>query len=235
MGSLAAAGRVAALVLLAFVLPGCGDDEPAQRKAFIAFLQSRIIDKPGLHVPKLTEEEAKSFGPYAKDYAVIADFNGALDRSIAAPMEQAMRNGAVHAVGDLVTRRADFVAVRDGMAKLRADLDRELATADAAHAALRQPDDLKPVFDQAYDRDVTQPAKAFADVFPDTEEALAAIIALGDFLDQHKAEIRINGAMIETANRALEAQLKTMIAGLSDKNAAIAKAQQRLRAIAGGG
>ena len=50
--------RAAGIALLAVVLVAC-DDEPAERKAFIAFLQTRIIDKPGLHVPHLTGDEAK--------------------------------------------------------------------------------------------------------------------------------------------------------------------------------
>src|SRR5207237_6743168 len=64
-----------AAVLIAFALLGCGDDEATHRKAFIEFLQSRIVAKPGIHVPKLTTEETTAFGDYAKHYAVIADFN----------------------------------------------------------------------------------------------------------------------------------------------------------------
>ena len=42
------------LLLMMFALSGCGDKEPAQRKAFIDFLQTRILDKPVLAVPQLT-------------------------------------------------------------------------------------------------------------------------------------------------------------------------------------
>ena len=41
-----------------FLLAGCGDDEPKQRKAFIEFLQTRIVDKPGVHVPRLNDDQA---------------------------------------------------------------------------------------------------------------------------------------------------------------------------------
>ena len=40
--------------------------EAEQRKAFTAFLQTRVLDKPGLRVPMPTEEEKASFGDYAK-------------------------------------------------------------------------------------------------------------------------------------------------------------------------
>ncbi len=122
---IAGGARIGALVILVLILPGCGDDEPTQRKAFIEFLQTRIIDKPGLHVPKLTEEETKKFGDYAKQYAIIADFNERLDQSVAEPMQKAMQNGSIRSLGDVAARHADFVAVRDGMAQFRAALDRQ--------------------------------------------------------------------------------------------------------------
>lgn len=46
-------------VALPLLLTGCGDKEPEQRTAFTQFLQTRIIDKPGVHAPKLTDDERK--------------------------------------------------------------------------------------------------------------------------------------------------------------------------------
>jgi hypothetical protein len=224
----------AGVVVLALLLAGC-NDEPAQRKAFIGFLSSRIIDKPGLHVPHLTPEETKSFGDYAKQYAIITDFNDGLDSAVAKPMAEAINRGAVRSLDDVVARHADFVAARDGFFRLRDALEKRLAAADAAHVALKQPDDLKLVFDQAYERDVTAPAQAFADIFPDLAQALTAIVDLGDFLAQHKDKLTINGSLIETSDPALQPQLQTLIASLSAKNEAIGKAQQRLRTVMNGG
>ena len=42
---------------LPLLLAACGDKEPEQRAAFTQFLQTRIIDKPGVRVPQLTAEE----------------------------------------------------------------------------------------------------------------------------------------------------------------------------------
>src|SRR5215208_463914 len=82
--------RVIVGVLLAIGLVACGDSEATQRKAFIEFLQTRIIGKPGVHVPKLTEQETAAFGAYAGHYAVIADFNAGLDEAVSKPMERAL-------------------------------------------------------------------------------------------------------------------------------------------------
>jgi hypothetical protein len=234
MGFHGRAARAAWLTVFAILLVGCSD-EPAQRKAFVEFLQTRIIDKPGLHVPHLTPEEAKSFGPYAQQYAIITDFNDGLDKSVAKPMAAAIDRGAVHSLNDVVTRHADFIAARDGIAQLRQAIDQQLAAADAAHAALKQPDDLKPVFDKAYERDVTTPAKAFTDIFPDLSQALTAIVDLGDFIQQHKDKITIDGPILRTSDPSLQPQLTALVNALTAKNDAINKAQEHLRVVMNGG
>jgi hypothetical protein len=90
---------------------------------------------------------------------------------------------------------------------------------------------LKPVFDNAYNRDVTVPAQAFADTFPILSQTLSAIVDLGDFIEEHKAKITINGPMVQTSDAALEPQLTALVNALSTKTEAINKAQQRLRAV----
>jgi hypothetical protein len=225
--------RAAIFAFVAVTLTGC-NDEPAQRKAFIEFLQTRIIEKPGLHVPHLTPEEEKSFGDYAKQYAIITNFNDGLDKSVAKPMTEAINRGAVRSIDDVVARHADFIAARDGITELRAQIDKQLAAADAAHAALKQPDDLKPVYDQAYERDVTIPAKAFEDIFPVLSSALSAVVDLGDFVEKHKDKITINGSIIQTSDPALRPQLQTLIDALTSKNEEITKAQEHLRTVMNG-
>jgi hypothetical protein len=183
----------------------------------------------------LTQEETTNFGDYAKQYAIITDFNDGLDKQVAAPMAEAINRGSIRSLDDVVTRHADFIAARDGIAKLREAIDKQLGAADAAHAALKQPDDLKPVFDKAYDRDVTIPAKAFEDIFPDLSQALTAIVDLGDFIDKHKDKVSIIGNQLQTTDPALRPQLQAMIDALAAKNDAINKAQEHLRQVMNGG
>jgi DUF3053 family protein len=113
-------------------------------------------------------------------------------------------------------------------------LDRELAVADAAHGALKQPDDLKPVYDWAYDRDVTQPAKAFSQIFPDADEAMKSILSLADFIAAHRDAITIRRSMIEIGDPALQRPLSAMIDALRANQDAIQKAQQRLQTVVTG-
>lgn len=227
--------RAATLVVLMLsALMGCGDDDRAQRKAFIAFLQTRIVDKPGVHVPHPTADESKSWGSYAAQYAIITGFNDGVSQHVTAPMNQAMSHGAVTSLQDLVTRRDDLVEIRRGMASLQTELDKQLATAEAAHAGLKQPADLKPVFELAYERDVTGPAHAFHDALPVAESALAAAVDVGDFLTQHRNTVSVQGAQVQVSDPALQRDLSARLAAMNAKGQAAQAAQQRLQALVNG-
>ena len=104
--------------LIASTLAAC-DNEETQRNTFTTFLQTRILDKKGLHVPTLTEDEKKSFGVYADHYAVIANFHGEMDSTIKGPMMKAVRSGMITSVSDLVTRRKDLAVIREGVIKMK--------------------------------------------------------------------------------------------------------------------
>jgi len=223
---------VAAVLVVAFGIAAC-DSEPAQRKAFIEFLQTRVVGKPGVHVPKPAAEQAAAFGPYAKHYEVITEFHAGLDQVVTKPLQRALE-AAPRSLDQLGSRRREIAEIRGGMANIRAALDKQLATADAAHGALKQPDDLKPVYDAAYDRVVTQPAKGFAEVFPDVDEATKAILTLAEFLDLHSDKIKANGSMLQVADPSLQPQLQALVNALRAKQEAVQKAQQRLRSIVSG-
>jgi hypothetical protein len=147
-------------------------------------------------VPHPTADEIKTRGSYASQYAIITGCNDVLSEHVTAPMNQAVSRGAVTSLQDLITRRSDLTEIRRGMADLRTELDKQLAAADAAHAALKQPADLKSVFDAAYGRDVTGPANAFQQVIPVAESALAAAVDVGDFIAQHGNAVSVQGAQV---------------------------------------
>ena len=223
--------RTALLGSLAALLASCGDDEAAQRKAFAAFLQGRILDKPGVHVARPTPEEAKSWGEYAKHYSVITGFNDELSQRVSKPMQEAVQRGAVRSIDDLLTRRADLLAVRSGMKELGAELDRQFEAAEAARAALTQPADLKAVYDAAYERDVAGPARAFKEVFPVTDASFAATLDLGDFIAGHRSAVQVQGATVQVADPALLREFNARLATMQTAASSAQAAQRRLQAI----
>jgi hypothetical protein len=213
-----------------FALAACGDSEPTQRKAFIDFLQTRIIDKPGLHVPMPSEEQTKSFGDYAKDYGIILAFNAGMDKNVSGRMQQVFQSGMIRSLDELTTRRADIGTAMEEMRALRTALDGELAKADAAHAALKQPDELKAVYDKAYERTVTAPAKAFGEAFPAGDGAFQAAQSLASFLDLHRDAIKINGSSIQASDPKLMSELNGLINALNQKGQGVMEAQRKLQA-----
>jgi hypothetical protein len=70
-------------------------------------------------------------------------------RRFGQPMGQVMAKGALRSIADLTARPDDLKAAKDGLTGPRAALDQQLAKSDAAHAQLKQPDDLKQVCDKA--------------------------------------------------------------------------------------
>jgi hypothetical protein len=177
----------------------------------------------------------KSFGPYAKDYGIIIAYNEGMTQSVSTHMREAMQKGLFHSIDELMTRRSDLAAAADGFRTLRAALDGELAKADAAHAALTEPADLKVIYDKAYERTVTAPAQAVKDIFPALDSALRAAQDLADFLDKHKDAIKINGGMVQASDPKLVNEINRLITALSGNGQAVLEAQRKLQTLIQGG
>ena len=219
------------IAIATLFLAGCGSSEGQQRAAFVTFLQTRILDKPGIHVPKLTDEERSRLGAYAEDYAIIADFNKAMDESVSPKMTAAVRAGSIRSIGDAVNERPRLEAARTGINEMGSALTQALTQADAAHARLDQPAELKAVYDKAYDRLVTQPAAAFKDIVPVVNTVLGEAIDLGKYIDEHRASVRVSGPLIETSDPAVQSAINQKLQSLQAKQQAVQAAQARMRAI----
>jgi hypothetical protein len=228
------AGRrllVSLCLCVAFVLSACGSKEPDQRAAFIQFLQTRIVDKPGVRVPRPSDEEKKSFGPYAADYGVISEFNDTLSNSVSKPMGELMNKGAFRSVGDVVARRDDIQVVKGGLGTLRAALDKQLARADAAHAAMKQSDDLKAVYDKAYGKTVTLPAAAFMEVFPAVDGTLDQTLRVADYLTNNRDKVQFSGGTVLTIDSTTQSELNKMLEDLQSRAQALSTAQRKLQVL----
>ncbi|MFD4837551.1 DUF3053 domain-containing protein [Achromobacter sp. NPDC058515] len=218
---------VAALPL---VLAACGDKEPEQRAAFTQFLQTRIVDKPGVRVPQLTDEEKKSFGDYAAQYAVITDFNAGMDASVK-PLSGIMQKGAMRSLNDIVTRRDDLKTVQAGLNDMNAALKEQQAKADAARAQLKQPADLKAVYDKAYEKTVSLPADTFRDVLPQLNATFDSSLKIADYVEANKAQIEIAGPVVKVQDPAVQAKLNQLLQDLNAQAKNVQQAQTRLQAV----
>lgn len=219
---------------LPLVLAACGNKEPEQRAAFMQFLQTRIVDKPGVRVPQLTDEEKKSFGDYAAQYAVITDFNAGMDASVK-PMGSLMQKGAVRSLNDVIARRDDIKTVQTALKDMGEALTKEQGKADAAHAQLKQPDDLKAVYDKAYDKTVTVPANTFREVLPQISGTLDSSLKVAEYVEAHKTQIDLSGPAPRVQDPTVLAELNKLLQELSSQAQKVQQAQTRLQAVMLGG
>ncbi|WP_295473298.1 DUF3053 domain-containing protein [uncultured Pseudomonas sp.] len=220
--------------LLALALPlvliGCGNDEPKQRAAFSQFLQTRIIDKPGLRVPKLTPEESKSFGDYTRDYAVITDFNAAMDSTVK-PFSGLLQKGAIRSLSDVLERRDDIKAAQTGLNDMGVQLKEQKAKADSAHAQLKQPDDLKPVYDKAYAKTVTLPADTFMQVLPQIGATLDSGLKVADYVKAHEQQIDVKGPTITVKDPKVQQELNGLLQDLNNQAQNAQQAQAKMQKL----
>lgn len=78
--------------------------------------------------------------------------------------------------------------------------------ADAAHSALKQSDDLKPVFDQAFTKVVTTPADALQPLIPAAQTFTQQLVMVGDYIAQQGTQVSFvaNGIQFPTSQQASE-------------------------------
>lgn len=219
------------VVVSALGLAACGDREAEQRKAFVTFLQTRIIDKPGLHVPQLTAEERTSFGPYADQYAIITRFHQVMNESVSPKLAAAMSTGAIQSLGDLVQRRGDLQAAKTIIDQMAAALGDDVAQADEAHRKLDQRPEVRAVFDTAYDRLVTTSAVTFRAIVPVADKTFADALDLAEYMDRHKGVITITGSTLQVSDAATRTEMNAKLQVLQSSQQAVQTAQRQMQTL----
>lgn len=220
--------RRAALVgvLLAAVgLAGCGDKEPEQRKAFIEFLQKRVIDNRTIANPVLTEKERDAVGPYAAHYQVILDFHSGMD-DVVNPLKDNSLNQKLGSMSGLQNNWKEIGNARVTLGKLPEAMDIQVEKAKTARAALKQPDDLKTVYDQAFDKKVVITADIIRKYLAMQDQALLSAEELGRFLDENKDKFTLTGATIQVNDQSVFPKIQAMQKKYNDNARAMMAARQ---------
>src|SRR5471030_208012 len=186
------------LMTLVLAVSGCGDKEPAQRKAFIDFLQTRILAKQTVAVPQLTEKERDQFGPYSDDYALITDFHKQMNTEMSASLGPVFAGlNETVTVNKLLEKRDDLQKMVESSSNWREKLVVLRKQADTRHAALKQPDDLKAVYDQAYEKVVIQPSDVAEQAFTLLPKVLTLVVAKADFIKAQGKKVTISGNTLQ--------------------------------------
>jgi Protein of unknown function (DUF3053) len=207
MSILARAARSAVCIVLAATLAGFswGNSEADQRKAFIAFLQD-VNNRPGIHFLVPNADDEKAFGPYLQQYAVILDF----DKDMKAPMSDFITqivkigygpNPSPRTIEQIAAAPADLAAAKDAVSKMEQGLETRLAKANANRAALKQPDDLKAVYDKTFDKLVTAPTLAMDNYTKATDAGIDATIKLVSYINAHRTRLVVSGMQIQAKDQ----------------------------------
>jgi Protein of unknown function (DUF3053) len=199
------AARGAAFVSLVAALAACGDEEPAQRKAFMAFLQD-INGRTGTHVLKPNAKDEKDFGPYFQQYKIIIDYNNGMRVATEAYGQDIGKLGfGPHSTPRTIEQMAatpqDLVAAKQITESFEHATEVRLADTQAKHDALKQPDDLKAVYDKAFGKLVTTPTLAFENSSKALLAGLDASIKLTDYINGHRTKLSVSGMQVQAKDQ----------------------------------
>lgn len=228
------AAMALAAIALAATLTACGGGEADQAKALQEFLQTRILDKKGIRMPRPSDEERKAFGRFAGDYDVIVKFNDALSDTMSGKLPEIMRRGNIMSAAQLVERRADVAAAREALTEVGRTMETALAEANAAKEKLNQPAELKAVYDQAFAKLVTVPATTVPPVWKALDGALGVSLKMADFLAANQAKIKFNGPMAQTTDPKLLVEFNEHIEAMRSAGQSVNEAQQTMRKLISG-
>lgn len=131
---------------------------------------------------------------------------------------------AIRVAQDYTTQREPLRQANGALGVLSQQLENAKMQADAAHGALKQADDLKPVYDQVFNKVVTAPANALQPLIPAAQVFTQQLVQVGDFVAQQGTQVSFvaNGIQFPTSQQA--SQYNALIAPLAAQHQAFNQA-----------
>jgi len=232
MSILKRATRGALPVLFAAALAAWGDSETDQRKAFIRFLQD-INSRTGVHYLVPTPADEKAFGPYLQQYAMILDFNKDMKSRMDEFVAQIIRLGygptsTPRTIEQMAAAPQDLVVARDAVGKMEQGIEMRLAKINAERTALKQPDDLKAMYDKTFEKLVTAPALAMEKSAKAFDVAIDASIKLADYINSHRNKLAVSGMQIQAKDQRTLDELRPLLKARQDAGERFLAAQRNV-------
>ncbi|XBS69743.1 DUF3053 domain-containing protein [Acerihabitans sp. KWT182] len=213
------------LLLLAMQITACGDKEPDQRKAFIQFLQTTVLPG-GERLPGLSDDQKRQFGPYTNDYQVLLTFTQQYTQSVNTNLLPVLDLiSQIRVPQDYLTRRQDVQQSSAALNSLAPQIAQLKKQADDARAALKQPADLKTVYDQAYDKRVTQPVQKAAQVIAAASTLSSTLAQVGEFLNTQGAQVAYGPNSVSFPTRLPATQYNELMKSLESQYQQLVQAQ----------
>lgn len=218
-------------VLMAFQLAACGDKEADQRKAFIDYLQNTVM-RGSIKVPTLSEDQKQKMGKYAGDYAILVtfsqNFNRAMDSTLT-PLNNSIDR--IRYPQDYILKRDEIRQSSGALNMLGQEVQSAKAQADNAKATLKQPDDLRAVYDKAYAKVVSNPADAVMPLIPMAASVAQDLLQIGDYLLSLGPQARFDNGGVQLQTQQQVAQYNQMMSTVAAKHQDLLTALSRSSAV----
>ncbi|MFB4341751.1 DUF3053 domain-containing protein [Pantoea sp. CS_6] len=227
---LARSGIMLAGVLIVLQLTACGDKEGEQRKAFIDFMQNTVM-RSGEHLPSLSENQKQSFGPFAGDYAILYGFSQQVNKTVDQGMRPVVDElSAIRVPQDYLSRRDSLAQATSALTVATQQLESAKMQADKSKAGLKQSDDLKKVFDTAYDKVVTQPAAQLIPLLPKLQALSQDAVKTGELLQAQGTRVSFNNGGVQFPTQEQATQYNSLMTSLSANVQALTQAKNAVQA-----
>lgn len=211
-------------LLMVVSLSGCFDKEGDQRKAFTDFLQNTAL-RSGERLPSLTTDQKKQFGPLVSDYAIIYGFSQQITQAMDSGIKPVVDSvNAIREPQNYLTQRDALRQANGSLGVLSQQIQNARMQADSAHSALKQPDDLRGVYDKVYQQVVTNPANAMQPLIPAAQTLTAQLVQVGDFIEQQQQRVGFVAGGIQFPTSQQASEYNSLIGPLTAQHQAFSQA-----------
>jgi hypothetical protein len=214
--------RMLCLVLLVLCAPFAGAcrKEQEQRKAFIEFLETQVMAAELVDKVHMSDEIRAKVGNYGRHFDVIATYSKELRDINAWLAGEKMRIAArgpvpMDRLGSEQARVEQLVAA---FSRSVQHIDAIKVKADAARAALKQPEDLQAAFDRVYEKNVSGYAAANQLVYAVQKDFYAEALRMGAFLEKHRDRIHFRNKTVTIDEQSLVLEYNILQKSLQEKS-----------------
>ena len=207
------------LVLCVSFTGACRKSEQEQRRAFIEFLETNVLaaDANGI---QMSDETRKKVGSYGRHFDVIVMYArevGDINARLAGEQTRIAAHGPV-SMDKLGSERARIEQLVAILSRSVQHLEAARAKADAAKAALKQPEDVQAVFSRAYAKEVSGYAAASQLLWAAQRDFYAEALRMGVFLERHKEKIQFRNKTVTIDEQALLLEYNALQKSLEEKS-----------------
>ena len=142
---------------------------------------------------------------------------------------------SITSIQGLIDNRGALRSVKDDLGKLTVAMNRVLADTLKERDGLKQPDDLKAIYDKVFEKNVLAPARSFNEIVPMVVGIAEAGLKLADFIDANRGKVTMQGTMVSGKDAKTQRELDILVKNLAAQAPSFQDAQRRLRIVLQGG